>query len=161
MNAHVASWTWPTRLAILTAAVAFCLIVFGAFVRLSHAGLSCPDWPTCYGQVTWPGHEQEIANANAAFPERPVESLKTWREQGHRMLAGTLGLLILALALIGAWPSKSARGGLAVAAISAALGVYSYGQGAVALSVLCSIIALLLPLRLPPASSVRCPGASR
>ena len=27
-------------------------IMFGAFVRLSDAGLSCPDWPTCYGQAT-------------------------------------------------------------------------------------------------------------
>ena len=134
------------RLAALTAAVAFCLIVFGAFVRLSHAGLSCPDWPTCYGQITWPGHEQEIASANAAFPERPVESLKTWREQGHRMLAGTLGVLILILSLIAAWPYKAARTGLAAAAVSAALGVYSYGQGAVAFSAGCSIFALLLPI---------------
>jgi cytochrome c oxidase assembly protein subunit 15 len=132
---------------MLTAAVAFCLIVFGAFVRLSHAGLSCPDWPTCYGKITWPGHEQEIANANAAFPERPVESLKTWREQGHRMLAGTLGLLILGLSLTAAWPDKPACAGLAIAASSAALGVYSYGQGAMEFSAACSVLALLLPIQ--------------
>ncbi|NUS39821.1 MAG: heme A synthase, partial [Lysobacter sp.] len=39
------------RLAWLACAFAFCVIVFGAFVRLSNAGLSCPDWPTCYGRA--------------------------------------------------------------------------------------------------------------
>ena len=42
------------RLAWLAVALAFGVIVFGAFVRLSNAGLSCPDWPTCYGRATWP-----------------------------------------------------------------------------------------------------------
>src|SRR5690606_736150 len=37
------------RIAWLAVALAACVIVFGAFVRLSNAGLSCPDWPTCYG----------------------------------------------------------------------------------------------------------------
>ena len=106
MNARGAGWTRVARFAALTATVAFCVIVFGAFVRLSHAGLSCPDWPTCYGKASWPGHEQEIASANAAIPDRPVESHKTWREQGHRMLAGTLGMMILALALVATWRQK-------------------------------------------------------
>ena len=42
------------RIAWLAVALATCVIVFGAFVRLSNAGLSCPDWPTCYGMATWP-----------------------------------------------------------------------------------------------------------
>ena len=38
----------PLRaLAWVACVFAFCVIVFGAFVRLSNAGLSCPDWPTC------------------------------------------------------------------------------------------------------------------
>ena len=47
-------------LAVLTAlavALTACVVVFGAFVRLSDAGLSCPDWPTCYGRATWPSAE--------------------------------------------------------------------------------------------------------
>ena len=87
------------RLALAAATLAFLVIVFGAFVRLSDAGLSCPDWPTCYGKATWPGHEQEIAHANEAFPQRPYETHKAWREQVHRMLAGSLGTLVLAIAL--------------------------------------------------------------
>jgi len=89
------------RLAWVAVLLAFGIVVFGAFVRLSNAGLSCPDWPTCYGRATWPTASHDIAAANAVF-ERAVEPHKAWREQVHRMLAGTLGLLILALALLAA-----------------------------------------------------------
>ena len=94
----------PLRgLAWIACAFAFCVIVFGAFVRLSNAGLSCPDWPTCYGHVTWPQRPHAIAKADAAFPDRPYETHKAWREQTHRFLAGTLGVLVLALALAASW----------------------------------------------------------
>jgi heme a synthase len=135
-----------TRLAAFAATVAFCLVVFGAFVRLSHAGLSCPDWPTCYGQATWPGHEQEVASANAAYPERPVEMHKTWREQGHRILAGSLGVMILTLAVLAARRRKLALGMISLAALCAAAGVLSYIKGAYSFSAICSILALTLPL---------------
>lgn len=77
--------------------IAFCVIVLGAWVRLSHAGLGCPDWPGCYGQLTWPDAAQEIETANQAFPERPFESGKAWREMVHRYLAGSLMLLVFAI----------------------------------------------------------------
>ena len=50
-------------LSLLAAVFAFGLVMFGAFVRLSNAGLSCPDWPTCYGEATWPSHAQAVAKA--------------------------------------------------------------------------------------------------
>ena len=93
-------------LAWIACAFAFCVIVFGAFVRLSNAGLSCPDWPTCYGHVTWPERPHAIAKADAAFPDRPYETHKAWREQTHRFLAGTLGVLVLALALAASWHTR-------------------------------------------------------
>ena len=86
------------RLATIAIIVTFCVIVLGAWVRLSHAGLGCPDWPGCYGQLTWPDASQEIAEANLAFPERPVEPAKAWREMVHRYLAGSLMLLVFAIA---------------------------------------------------------------
>ncbi len=78
--------------ALSTAAVvlAFIVVVMGAYVRLSDAGLGCPDWPMCYGQPL----PTAITDGNALA--------KAWKEMGHRYLAGTLGVLILALALI-AW----------------------------------------------------------
>ncbi len=87
------------RLAWIAVILALVVIVFGGFVRLSNAGLSCPDWPTCYGRAAWPVHEHEIAQANATF-ERAVETHKAWREQFHRHIAATLGLLVLALSLL-------------------------------------------------------------
>jgi len=85
------------RLAVIAAILAFCVIVLGAWVRLSHAGLGCPDWPGCYGQLTWPEAAEEVQTANQAFPERPFESNKAWREMVHRYLAGSLMLLVFAM----------------------------------------------------------------
>lgn len=89
------------KLAWLSLLLAICVIGFGAYVRLSHAGLGCPDWPVCYGKLTWPKHEVHIAAANEAFPERPVEVPKAWKEQFHRHIAALLGLMVLGLALLG------------------------------------------------------------
>lgn len=97
---------WFRQLTWLTALLCLSVAVFGSFVRLSNAGLSCPDWPTCYGKATWPVHDHEIDAANAAFPEREVETDKAWREQLHRHLAATLGLLVLILT---AWTVRGDR----------------------------------------------------
>ena len=94
------------QLAFAAAALALVVVVFGAFVRLSHAGLSCPDWPTCYGRIAWPTQAHEIDAANLAFPERPVESAKTWREQGHRYIAG---ILVLATFTLAGWSWRRRR----------------------------------------------------
>jgi cytochrome c oxidase assembly protein subunit 15 len=136
----------PARVAAFATAFAFLVIVFGAFVRLSNAGLSCPDWPTCYGQATWPGHEQDIARANAAFPDRPFETHKAWREQVHRMIAGTLGVLVFALALMAAWRRRVLLALLLVAALAAAAGIFAYVNGAYAASAVLSFVAIALPL---------------
>jgi cytochrome c oxidase assembly protein subunit 15 len=94
------------RLALIAAIVAFCVIVLGAFVRLSDAGLGCPDWPGCYGRLSWPVEAQAVEEANQAFPERPVESAKAWKEMVHRYLAGLLVLLVLAINFL-AWKAKN------------------------------------------------------
>ena len=121
------------RIAWLAAALALCVIVFGAFVRLSNAGLSCPDWPTCYGRATWPSAARDAAD-HAATAIRAVEPHKAWREQVHRMLAGTLGVLVLALALLAARRRK--LGVLQVLAAAALVGgavpLYMHGQHAAA-----------------------------
>jgi cytochrome c oxidase assembly protein subunit 15 len=95
------------RLAVTAALIAFTVIMLGAFVRLSHAGLGCPDWPGCYGQLTWPVESHELNEANQAFPERPVESGKAWKEMVHRYLAGALVLLVLAINVL-IWKSAEA-----------------------------------------------------
>lgn len=86
------------RFSLFVTVFALVVIVLGAYVRLSDAGLGCPDWPGCYGHVDIPKTQQEIAKAEEAFPQRPVEAAKAWKEMVHRYFAGTLGLLIVALA---------------------------------------------------------------
>jgi cytochrome c oxidase assembly protein subunit 15 len=105
------------RLAWLAVLLALGIVVFGAFVRLSNAGLSCPDWPTCYGRATWPSQAHEIAQANASF-ERVFDDSRAWREQVHRILAATLGVLILVIALVAA---RRRRLGLATVGLAAGL----------------------------------------
>jgi len=76
--------------------------VLGAYVRLSDAGLGCPDWPGCFGQLTAPDEAHEIRQAVNAFPHLEVHSGKAWKEMIHRYFASTLGLLILVMAFL-AW----------------------------------------------------------
>ena len=90
---------WYRRLNLLTLVLCFSVIVFGAFVRLSDAGLGCPDWPGCYGHLTVPEAQHEVAAAQRNFPQRPLDAHKAWKEMTHRYLASALGLLIVLLAL--------------------------------------------------------------
>jgi len=133
-------------LSLLAAVFAFGLVMFGAFVRLSNAGLSCPDWPTCYGQVTWPEHAQAVARADAAFPDRPYEAHKAWREQVHRFLAGTLGVMVLALALAAAWRDRRVLIEVIVGAVCAAVGVTMYMRGEHVFSSALAALAIMTPL---------------
>jgi cytochrome c oxidase assembly protein subunit 15 len=89
-------------IARIATVLALCVVVLGAYVRLTDAGLGCPDWPGCYGQIVVPASPAQTAAAEAAYPDRPLEAGKAWREMIHRYLASTLGLLIVALAVI-AW----------------------------------------------------------
>ena len=91
-----------SRIAVV---LTFIVIIVGAYTRLSHAGLGCPDWPGCYGQMIVPEAHEEAA-ANEAYPERPLERDKAWIEMAHRYIAGILGLLILSICLI-SWVKKS------------------------------------------------------
>lgn len=85
------------------------VVVMGGWVRLSDAGLGCPDWPGCYGQLTWPNQAEDVAAANAQFPERPVEPHKAWREMVHRYAAAALGFVILGMAVV-AWRRRREPG---------------------------------------------------
>jgi len=96
------------RLAALTAVTLFLtfdLIAFGAFTRLSHSGLGCPDWPGCYGEASPLGAREEIQAAMAETPGGPVTWNKAWIEMIHRYLAMTVGVLILVMAAV-SWKER-------------------------------------------------------
>ncbi len=75
------------------------VIALGAWTRLVDAGLGCPDWPGCYGFLTVPSGADNIALAEARFPETPVDASKGWPEMIHRYAAGLLGLVIFGIAI--------------------------------------------------------------
>jgi cytochrome c oxidase assembly protein subunit 15 len=86
------------RLALAGVVLTFAVVVLGAWVRLSDAGLGCPDWPGCYGHLSVDDAASNVDVINEAFPHRPFEYHKAIKEMVHRYFASTLGLLIVALA---------------------------------------------------------------
>src|SRR3990170_5534200 len=89
-----------------TTVLAFIVVVLGAYVRLSDAGLGCPDWPGCYGKMIVPF---EVSHVQDIYPERPLEHGKAWKEMFHRYAAGILGLLVLMLAVF-SWQQRKQPG---------------------------------------------------
>jgi len=103
-------------LAGLTLVLTFVVVVVGAYVRLSDAGLGCPDWPLCYGH---------------AVPETSADRdalAKAWKEMGHRYLAGGLGVLLVAVCFL-AWRQRRcqwlATAIVALVAVQATLGKWT------------------------------------
>lgn len=84
--------TWIRRLALLGAILCFGVVVLGGYTRLSNSGLGCPDWPGCFGHVAPTGSAEHYAT--------DADVRKAWVEMIHRYFAGTLGLIIVAIAAL-------------------------------------------------------------
>ncbi|MFG3452116.1 heme A synthase [Stutzerimonas stutzeri] len=87
------------RLTLVATLLAVVVVLLGAYTRLTHAGLGCPDWPGCYGFFSVPMSEDKQSLAAMRFPDAPLEVGKGWNEMVHRYFAGALGLVILGLAV--------------------------------------------------------------
>ncbi len=83
------------KLVVFSILLAMVVIVLGAYTRLTDAGLGCPDWPGCYGHLSFSETTKNIETAQQAFPERPFEEHKAWNEMVHRYFASALGFVIL------------------------------------------------------------------
>ncbi len=116
------------RIAWLAAFMTASTIVFGGFVRLSDAGLSCPDWPTCYGRAAWPEAPSDIID-HAQLKIRPLETHKAWREQVHRFLAGMLSIEIFSLALMAVRRRRLGVSQVIASAVLVAAAIPLYMQG--------------------------------
>ncbi len=122
------------KLAWFAVAYTLVVVVVGAYVRLADAGLGCPDWPGCYGELT-PHHARddiEKAVEEQGGTHGPVSMSKAWKEMFHRYIAGGLGLLILAITAT-AWLRRRelgqspalATGILGLVIFQAALGMWT------------------------------------
>jgi cytochrome c oxidase assembly protein subunit 15 len=80
---------WFRRLALAGALLAAAVVVLGAWVRLTDAGLGCPDWPGCYGHI--------YPQTGLSDPQRGFQFGKALHEMVHRYFAGTLGVVIAIL----------------------------------------------------------------
>ena len=90
------------QLAVIGVLLCFTVVALGAYVRLTAAGLGCPDWPGCYGHITPSGAVHALALGSRAqalvSEERPLMLGKAWREMIHRYAAGTLAVVIAVIA---------------------------------------------------------------
>lgn len=86
-------------LAVATLLATLALVMLGAYVRLTNAGVGCPDWPGCYGKLSPTDAANQIQAAEMAVPDGPVSLPKAWREMAHRYFASFVGAMILAIAI--------------------------------------------------------------
>lgn len=93
------------RMAWITLAAVYFLILVGATVRASGAGMGCPDWPTCFGrwipptsEAQLPANYQEIY-AELGYADTRFNVVKTWTEYANRLVGVSIGFLIFLTAL--------------------------------------------------------------
>lgn len=100
----------PTYYLTLSATLlAVCVVVLGAYTRLTDAGLGCPDWPGCYGFIWMPETADEIVQAEELYPHAPFEAEKAWPEMVHRYFASALGFFIIVINFFN-WKHRSLVG---------------------------------------------------
>lgn len=117
-------------LALAGVGLALLVVVLGAYTRLADAGLGCPDWPGCYGNLGAPQTPAELRAAEALYPDAPVDVGKAWIEMVHRYFATALGALILGLAVLavrakGAAPRALPIGLLVLVLVQGAFGAWT------------------------------------
>ena len=99
----MAVWYRSHQVPFMLAIIAFMIIATGGWVRISDAGESCPDWPTCFG--TW-GFDVSAEEQEQWWEENPDEvdsrgaehrytSDQIFTEWLHRGLVGIIGILVL------------------------------------------------------------------
>lgn len=96
------------RMALWASCLALASVVFGSYMRLSEAGLGCPDWPGCYGMLFAPVTAQEISSQRDEQHQKKLEKQRAMQETTQRLLAGALSLVLIRLFVLG-WELKKRK----------------------------------------------------
>lgn len=117
------------KLALFGVFLALIVIVFGAYVRLSDAGLGCPDWPGCYGKAVLADTPEFKSEVEQAFPGYPYEPVKAWKVLTYRYFVWGLGVVILLLAASAPWNRRNRPAVLTISIASLMLVVLQAALG--------------------------------
>jgi cytochrome c oxidase assembly protein subunit 15 len=103
------------RFAVFTTAATYFLIFIGGLVRVSGAGLGCPDWPKCFGTWIPP---TDVSQIPAKYDASLFNPVLMWIEYANRLVGVVIGFLILTTAVLAVknfrhvpkilWPSLAA-----------------------------------------------------
>lgn len=105
------------RFSLLATFATYLLIFVGGLVRVSGAGLGCPDWPKCFGRWIPP---IRIADLPPEFDPNSFNFTLAWIEYINRLIGVLVGFLILIVAILAIrWYRKNSR--VLVPAVTSAL----------------------------------------
>jgi len=113
------------------------LVSLSAYLRLSHSGIGCADWPQCYGHIGQPADaDQAVAErlsqtTGEAYQQLLQDSSKplAWATPLHRLVASVLGLTVLFLSVIALRQKRHRLNALALLALTVYLAVLGIRSG--------------------------------
>jgi len=78
------------------------LVSLSAYLRLTHSGIGCADWPACYGRIGDPPAVSQTISSENAYQRIVAEASQplAWATPLHRLVASVLGLLIVLLVVL-------------------------------------------------------------
>lgn len=154
------------RFVLFLMVLALGIVMLGAFTRLTHAGLGCPDWPGCYGKLLV-SESKSLQDRQGLYPDRPVDGKKAMTEMTHRYVAGFLALSIAGVFFVSlrkrflkqSWPILLPCLLLAIVLLQALLGMWTVtlklmpqvvmGHLLGGMSLVCALCWLWLSLKTP------------